>query len=85
MALLKTRIIVSAVVFAANLSLSYGSAEAQAPPHGTSQASGLHRMRLAERPTIAAEAGSMAMPPETSMNYSSDYPEFRGFSGLNAC
>jgi hypothetical protein len=85
-ALLKTRIIVSAVVFAANLalSLSYGTAEAQAPRHGPSQASRPHTMRFAERPAVA-EASSKAVKPKTPMNSSADYPEFCSFSRVNAC
>jgi len=87
MTLLRTRIIVSAAVFAANLalSLSYGTAEAQAPRHSASQMSRSHHMVLAEPSEGQAEAESVTTKPEMTKNSESDYSGFCGFSGANAC
>lgn len=87
MTLLRTRIIVSAAVFAANLalSLSYGTAEAQAPRRSDSQTPIRHHMVLAEPSEGQAEAASMTVKPEMTKNPGSKYSEFCGFSGVNAC
>lgn len=83
---MRTRIIASAFVFAANfaLSLSCGTAEAQSPHRGAIQMSHRHHVVLADPAAGPAEAASLMMKPETSM-HPSDYSGFCGFSGVNAC
>lgn len=83
---LRTRIIVSAVVFAANLalSLSYGAAEAQAPHHGVRLASRQHTLQMEEPSSMSAESGP-AIKRDMSIGADSDFSRFCGFSGPNAC
>jgi hypothetical protein len=87
MTLMRTRIIVSAAVFAANLvlSLSYGTAEAQASRHGADQISRLHHGGHAEPSMFSAETRSTTMQPEITDKTYADYSGFCGFSGVNAC
>ena len=77
MTLLKTRLVVSAAVFAANLALSLasGSAQAQAPHHGA-------------RPHVAQMETTPAFDTPTKREMSmraDDFSGFCGFSGANAC
>lgn len=86
MTLLKTRIIVSAAVFAANLalSLSSGTAQAQAPHHGVLLASQQHALQM-DAPSAAPASDRPAIKREMSMSGESDFSGFCGFSGPNAC
>jgi hypothetical protein len=86
MTLPRTRLIVSAAVFAANLalSLSYGTAaEAQAPRHSAGQMSRQHHTILTAPSVGSAGAASVTMKPQNSPNPSCDSPVFCDFSGDN--
>lgn len=81
MTLLKTRIFVSAAVFAANLALSlaYGGAQAHAPHHEARS-----RALQAQVPSATRAFGDPAPKHEMSMR-ADDFSGFCGFSGANAC
>ena len=86
MTLLKTRIIASAAVFATNLalSLSSGTAQAQAPHHHAQLASRQHTLQM-QAPSAAPAFGDVATKREMSIRAESDFSGFCSFSGANAC
>jgi hypothetical protein len=81
---MRTRIIASAVVFAANmvLSRSYGVAEEQLPHLGAIRMSHLHHAIFPA--SKADETASRMMAPERSI-HPYKYSGFCGLSGVNAC
>lgn len=85
MTLIRTRIILSAAVFAANLalSLSYGTAEAQTPRHIVGQVSRQHHMALREPLAGPAGAPSLIMMPMSAANPSCDVPWYCDFPTVN--
>jgi hypothetical protein len=84
MTLVRTRLIAAAAVFAANLalSLSYGTAEAQAPRHPPRQVSHRPPKALAEAGGWPAQTAPVTMKP-TSANPGCDVPWFCDFPGAN--
>lgn len=79
---MRTRIIASAVVFAANmaLSLSYGTAEAQLPHRSATEMSCQHHPSCPDPTAIADEIAPVTLMPETPTRP----PEYPGFVG-SAC
>ena len=84
MAPMRTRIIASAVVFAANMALSrsYGAAEEHLPRPGAIRMSHQHHAIFSV--FMAAETATMTMMPDTSM-HSSEYSSFCVFTGVSGC
>jgi hypothetical protein len=87
MTLIKTRIVVAAAVFAANLalSLSYGTAEAEVAHHAMRQPSQHHLQQIDGPSAIPAGANPMMMKREMAMRADDDFSAYCGFSGANAC